>query len=155
MPTAPLTFRWSTFNQLSPTDLYEILSVRQQVFVVEQDCAYQDVDGKDQCAWHLTCWDESAESSVLLAYLRVVHPGEKYPEPSIGRVLTTEAARGTGLGKELMRRAIEQTRREYPQAPIRISAQLYLKKFYADLGFEPVSEPYDEDGIPHIEMVLA
>ncbi|WP_226660755.1 GNAT family N-acetyltransferase [Microbulbifer aggregans] len=155
MPVAPFIFRWSTFNQLSPTELYEILRVRQEVFVVEQDCAYQDVDGKDQRAWHLACWDDTAESPTLLAYLRVVHPGEKYPEPSIGRVLTSKAARGTGLGKELMRTAIERTRREYPQAPIRISAQLYLNKFYTDLGFEPVSEPYDEDGIPHIEMVLA
>ncbi|MFV8783761.1 GNAT family N-acetyltransferase [Microbulbifer sp. SA54] len=154
MPTVPFSFRWSTFDQLSAAELYEILRIRQEVFVVEQDCAYQDADGKDQCAWHLACWDYTTESPTLLAYLRVVFPGKKYPEPSIGRVLTTHSARGTGLGRELMRTAIENTQREYPESPIRISAQLYLEKFYTDLGFEQVSEPYDEDGIPHIEMVL-
>lgn len=147
------TFQWCTFHQLSLEQLYEILRARQEVFTVEQDCPYQDADGKDQLSWHLACWDSTAETPSLLAYLRVVFPGTKYPEPSIGRVLTCGSARGTGLGKELMRRAIEHTLRALPQAAIRISAQLYLKTFYEELGFGQVSEPYEEDGIPHIEML--
>ena len=147
-------FQWCTFNQLSLAQLYEILRARQQVFTVEQDCAYQDADGKDPHSWHLACWESNAESPALLAYLRVVFPGKKYTEPSIGRVLTCDHVRGTGLGKTLMQRAIQHTHQELPHAAIRISAQLYLKKFYEELGFAQVSEPYDEDGIPHIEMLL-
>ena len=147
------TFQWCTFHELTLDQLYEILRARQEVFTVEQDCAYQDADGKDHLSWHLTCWDSNAESPSLLGYLRVVYPGIKYPEPSIGRVLTREAARGTGLGRELMQHAIRHTHRELPQAAIRISAQLYLQRFYQALGFEQVSTPYDEDGIPHIEML--
>lgn len=150
---SPPIFRWSLFDQLTNNELYEILRARQEVFAVEQDCVYQDADGKDQHAWHLACWDSTLASPVLLAYLRVVFPGKKYAEPSIGRVLTVEAARGTGLGRELMRYAIRHTLREFPQAPIRISAQLYLKKFYEEFGFEQIAEPYEEDGIPHIEML--
>ncbi|WGL16811.1 GNAT family N-acetyltransferase [Microbulbifer bruguierae] len=153
MSIQPYTFEWSSFDQLTPSELYEILRVRQEVFTVEQDCPYQDADGKDQHAWHLVCWDSDTSSPTALAYLRVVFPGKKYPEPSIGRVLTSKAVRGTGIGKALMECAIEHTQREYPGAPIRISAQLYLKKFYGDLGFKQVSQPYDEDGIPHIEML--
>ncbi|MFC6632127.1 GNAT family N-acetyltransferase [Microbulbifer taiwanensis] len=142
-------WHWSSFGQLTRDQLYEILRLRQEVFAVEQECPYQDADGRDQFAWHLSGW--SGES--LFAYLRVVFPGKKYTEPSIGRVLTSESARGTGLGRELMRRAIENTQREFPQASIRISAQQYLKKFYGEFGFEQVSGPYDEDGIAHIEML--
>ncbi|WP_193164632.1 GNAT family N-acetyltransferase [Microbulbifer hainanensis] len=146
-------WQWGKFSDFSPDQLYEVLRVRQAVFTVEQDCAYQDADGKDQSAWHLTAWRTASPTPEALAYLRVVFPGKKYPEPSIGRVLTAEGARGTGLGRELMRRAVEQIEREYPQSPIRISAQQYLESFYRDFGFVRVSEPYDEDGIPHIEML--
>lgn len=152
-PTPHYEYRWSSFEQLTAIELYEILRARQEVFVVEQECAYQDVDGKDHHARHLACWDSQSDSPTLLAYLRVVVPGKKYTEPSIGRVLTCKSVRGAGIGRELMRRGIEHTRHEFPGAAIRISAQLYLKRFYEELGFEPSSEPYDEDGIPHIEML--
>ncbi|WP_078085766.1 GNAT family N-acetyltransferase [Microbulbifer mangrovi] len=152
-PTPKHHYRWSSFDQLTSTELYEILRARQEVFVVEQECAYQDTDGKDQHAWHFACWDTDSEAPALLAYLRVVSPGKKYAEPSIGRVLTRSSVRGTGIGRELMRLGIEHTLQEYPKARIRISAQLYLKRFYEALGFEQCSETYDEDGIPHIEML--
>ncbi len=148
-----IRWHWSTFDQLTRDQLYEILRMRQEVFTVEQDCAYQDADGKDPFAWHLCGWSGESESPALLAYLRMVFPGKKYAEPSIGRVLTAASTRGTGLGRELMRRAVENTEREYPHAPIRISAQQHLERFYGELGFERVSDPYDEDGIPHIEML--
>lgn len=146
-------WQWARFSDLSPSQLYEILRVRQEVFTVEQDCAYQDADGKDRSAWHLAGWSDDSESPALLAYLRVVYPGKKYAEPSIGRVLTAASTRGSGLGRELMRRAMESIGREYPDTPIRISAQQHLERFYGEFGFERVSDPYDEDGIPHIEML--
>ncbi|QHQ40826.1 GNAT family N-acetyltransferase [Microbulbifer hydrolyticus] len=145
--------RWSSFDQLTTYELYEILRARQEVFAVEQECVYQDLDGKDLYAWHFTCWDSQQESPTLLAYLRLVPPGKKYAEPSIGRVLTRKSVRGTGIGKELMRLGIEHTLRQFPAAPIRISAQLYLKRFYEEFGFVQSTEEYDEDGIPHIEML--
>ncbi|WP_444888581.1 GNAT family N-acetyltransferase [Microbulbifer sp. VAAC004] len=148
-----MQWQWCSFQQLSIDQLYEILRARQEVFTVEQDCPYQDADGKDQEAWHLICWDKESQSPRLMAYLRVVFPGKKYSEPSIGRVLTAESSRGTGLGKELISRAVEQTLNEYPGLGIRISAQEHLRKFYGDFGFEQVSTPYEEDGIPHIEML--
>ncbi|QKX18498.1 GNAT family N-acetyltransferase [Microbulbifer sp. YPW1] len=152
-PTPNHQYCWSTFDELTTCQLHEILQARQEVFVVEQDCAYQDVDGKDPVAWHLACWDGHADTPSLLAYLRVVMPGRKYTEPSIGRVLTRKHVRGAGVGRELMRLGIEYTLCELPRASIRISAQLYLKRFYEELGFVQTSEPYDEDGIPHIEML--
>ncbi|QFT55529.1 GNAT family N-acetyltransferase [Microbulbifer sp. THAF38] len=148
-----MQWQWCSFQQLSIDQLYEILRARQEVFTVEQDCPYQDADGKDQEAWHLICWDKESQSPQLVAYLRVVFPGKKYSEPSIGRVLTAESSRGTGLGRELIRRAVEQTQAEYPGSGIRISAQEHLRRFYGEFGFEQVSAPYDEDGIPHIEML--
>lgn len=148
-----IRWHWSAFEHLTRDQLYEILRMRQEVFTVEQDCAYQDADGKDPFAWHLCGWSDEPESPALLAYLRVVFPGKKYVEPSIGRVLTAASTRGTGLGRELMRRAVENTEREYPHASIRISAQQHLERFYSRFSFERVSDPYDEDGIAHIEML--
>ncbi|MEW5248796.1 GNAT family N-acetyltransferase [Microbulbifer sp. 2201CG32-9] len=148
-----MQWQWSTFDSLSTTQLYEILRVRQEVFTVEQLCPYQDADGKDQYSWHLGCWDDRQEPPYLMAYLRVVFPGHKYREPSLGRVLTTAPSRGTGLGKELIRRAVNHTLSEYPNTAIRISAQEHLADFYREFGFQRASAPYDEDGIPHIEML--
>ena len=148
-----MNWQWVSFEELSREELYEVLKVRQTVFVVEQNCAYQDADDLDPVSWHLMGWHESTSGRKLVAYLRVVFPGKKYPEPSIGRVLTMASVRGAGLGQELMCEAISRTVREYPQQSIRISAQHYLEKFYSGLGFETVSDPYDEDGIPHIEML--
>ncbi|SDJ55197.1 GNAT family N-acetyltransferase [Microbulbifer yueqingensis] len=146
-------WQWSRFTALDNRQQYEVLRVRQQVFTVEQNCAYQDADGKDWVAWHLCGWAPDADEPRLLAYLRVVDPGEKYAEPSIGRVLTTAASRGSGLGRALMGRALEHSDRSHDGAAIRISAQRHLEGFYQEFGFEQVSPPYDEDGIPHIEML--
>jgi ElaA protein len=148
-----LEWQWLLFNELSRDQLYEILKVRQAVFTVEQDCAYQDADGLDQVSWHLLGWRKDPDEKKLVAYLRVVVPGSKYPEPSIGRILVARSVRRTGIGKTLMREAITRTLTEYPGSSIRISAQQHLENFYLAFGFTTVSEPYDEDGIPHVEML--
>lgn len=148
-----IEWQWSSFEELSTLELYEIMKFRQAVFVVEQKCAYQDVDDLDKMAWHLIGSKPGSEGRQVVAYLRVVYPGEKFSEPSIGRVLTVSSSRGTGLGKELISEALKRLSIQYSSAPIRISAQAYLKDFYAAFGFKAVSDVYDEDGIPHIEML--
>jgi ElaA protein len=148
-----ITWQWALFDQLSLGELYAILKIRQQVFIVEQDCPYLDADGLDQSVWHLCCWQQDFANKELVAYLRVLPPGMKYSEAALGRVLTAESVRGSGIGKELIRQGLKRTQQQYPDTNIRISAQLYLEKFYTAFGFETVSEPYHEDGIPHIEML--
>lgn len=148
-----LRWRWCAFDALSVHELQNIYTARQQVFSIEQQCIYLDADGCDEQSFHLAAW--RPDHRVPLAYARVVAPGVKYAEPSIGRVITTEAARGSGLGRELVRRAIEGCRQAYPRAGIRISAQSRLEAFYAGFGFVIVGERYMEDGIPHTEMLLA
>ncbi|NDP43122.1 MAG: GNAT family N-acetyltransferase [Aromatoleum sp.] len=147
--------RWqcSRLPQLAPADLYAVMALRQQVFVVEQSCAFVDADGFDVGAWHLLGWAEGPDGRQLAAYLRVVDPGGKYPEPSIGRVVTAPAHRRTGLGRALMAEGIARTAAAWPGRAIRISAQQHLEEFYASLGFHTVSAPYDEDGIAHVEML--
>lgn len=149
---AELTWRCCAFDALSLRELQYILMARQQVFGLEQNCVYQDIDGCDETSHHLAAW--SPREQMPMAYARLVDPGVKYAEPSIGRVVTTAAARGTGLGRELMRRAIAETRGLFPGQGIRISAQSRLEKFYATFGFDVVGESYLEDGIPHTEMLL-
>ena len=149
--SSTLTWRWCRFDELSVFELDAIYRARQQVFAVEQACAYLDADGFDAFSCHLAAWSEGHD--VPLAYARVVHPGQKYAEPSIGRVITTGAARGTGLGRELVRRAIERCGEVFPAQGIRISAQTRLERFYGELGFVSVGPPYMEDGIPHTEML--
>jgi len=148
------------FDQLSLAQLYAVLAARQQVFVLEQQCLYPDLDGLDQAAHHVLGWSDAAASldgqagtPQLCAYLRCLAPGVKFAEASLGRVLTTPAGRGTGAGRELLRRGIAQAELLYPGQRLRISAQLYLEKFYASFGFITVSAPYDEDGIAHIDML--
>lgn len=145
-----LRWRWCRLEGLSATELHRIHGARQQVFVLEQHCAYLDADHFDEASFHLTAW--TPQQRLPLAYARVVDPGVKYPEPSIGRVLTTTAARGTGLGRELVRRAIAHTVAAHPGQGIRISAQAHLEAFYREAGFVAVGEGYLEDEIPHIEM---
>lgn len=150
---ADLRWRWCHFDSLGVHELQAIYRARQHVFAIEQQCIYQDVDGADAASFHLAAW--SADPAMPLAYARVVQPGIKYAEPSIGRVLTTDAARGTGLGRELVRRAIRHCREIHPGQGIRISAQSRLERFYGGFGFVVQGERYLEDGIPHTEMLLA
>jgi ElaA protein len=145
-----LEWRWCRLEGLSAAELQRIHGARQQVFVLEQHCAYLDADDFDESSFHLAAW--TPQQRLPLAYARVVDPGVKYPEPSIGRVLTTAAARGTGLGRELVRRAVAHTVATYPGQGIRISAQAHLEAFYREACFAVVGEGYLEDDIPHIEM---
>lgn len=147
-----ITWLWQTFSELSPLQLYEILRLRQEVFVVEQDCAYLDCDGKDQISHHLLGWQESSQN--LVAYLRVVCPQKQGESPHLGRLLTHIAVRRSGIGKQLVQEGVKRCRDLFPDLAIHISAQLYLKEFYEKMGFKITSEPYDEDGIPHISMVF-
>jgi ElaA protein len=142
------TWHAASFDELTVVQLYKILALRQRVFIVEQTCAYLDADGVDLASRHL--WAEAGSGEVH-AYVRIVPAGIKFAELSIGRVITAPETRGTGLGKELMRRAIAAC----GNVTIRIGAQAHLEKFYGELGFVRASEIYDEDGIPHIEMVRA
>jgi ElaA protein len=152
--TAPGELRWRfcAFGELSVHELQAINSARQQVFSLEQQCVYLDADGCDERSHHLAAW--AAGRREPLAYARVVAPGVKYAEPSIGRVISATAVRGTGLGRELVRRAIACCREIHPHEGIRISAQSRLEAFYAGYGFAVVGERYMEDGIPHTEMLL-
>jgi ElaA protein len=146
-------WRGCRFEGLTLRELQGILAARQQVFVVEQACAFLDIDGHDEAAFHLAAW--STLHRLPLAYARLLDPGVKYPEPSMGRVLTTAAARGRGLGREVVRRLVAHAVLTWPGQPIRIAAQSRLERFYAGFGFEVVGAPYLDDGIPHIEMLLA
>lgn len=142
--------RWESlsFEALDTAQLYAILQLRQDVFVVEQNCVYQDLDGLDQQSLHLCAW----EGDTLLGYLRCLPPGLDYPEAAIGRIVISPAARGRSLGRELVQRGIDATLAAWPDGGITIGAQAHLERFYEELGFETISEPYDEDGILHIKM---
>lgn len=146
---AVLAWRWSRFAELGVEDLYDALALRCRVFILEQG-PYLDTDGVDRQSWHLLGRDAAG---ALVAYLRVVDPGVKYAEPSIGRVITSPEARGTGLGHRLTAEGVQRCASAWPGQGIRISAQAHLEAFYAGHGFERVGEPYLEDGIPHLEMV--
>jgi len=142
------------FDALDLRELQYIYMARQKVFALEQQCAYLDADGFDERAFHLAAW--SSVQPEPLAYARLLDPGTKYPlDASIGRVITTPVARRCGLGRELMRRAINAARSAWPLAAVRISAQTRLESFYRGFGFVAVGAPYLEDGIDHTEMVLA
>ena len=136
------------FDELTPHQLYAILQLRNEVFVVEQNCVFQDADDKDQGCWHLMGFSNDR----LVAYTRLVPPGVIYDIASIGRVVTSPSARATGLGRQLMKKSIDVVNELFGDGPIKIGAQLYLKKFYESFGFEQVSDTYLEDGIPHIYM---
>ena len=137
-----------TFSELTAPELYQIIKARVDVFVVEQDCPYPDLDGYDQNALHL--WTE--EDGAVLAYCRIFDQGIKYPECSIGRVLTTNLGRGKGIGKTLISYAIQVIENRLKKSEIRISAQDYLLQFYESFGFVDTGKKYLEDNIPHTEM---
>lgn len=145
-----MQWTFARFDGLSPRDIHDLYQARIAVFVLEQKCPFQDVDGADPACWHLI---GRGDDGSVHAYSRLVPPGVKYAEPSIGRVLTMAAARRTGAGRELMRESLSRAERLWPGKPLRIGAQQYLEKFYGGFGFATVSAPYDEDGILHVEMV--
>lgn len=141
---------FSEFDDLTTAELYEMLKLRVDVFVVEQNCPYPELDGLDQKSIHLAF----RENGKLLAYARLV-PGElKYGVPSIGRVIVCPDARGRGLARELINKSIDFIFNEWQPEQIRLQGQLYLKEFYQSFGFDPISDVYDEDGIPHLDMKL-
>jgi len=146
-----LQYKWTTktFESLTPAELYQILRLRSEVFVVEQNCVFLDMDNKDQFSLHLMGYD----AANLVASARLIAPGKVYEEMSIGRVVTSPAYRKKGAGRELMHVAIKECYRLFGESPIKIGAQLYLQKFYESLGFAQTSDAYDEDGIDHIEMI--
>ncbi len=140
---------WLRFSDLSLDDLYDALALRCRVFVLEQG-PYQDPDGVDRLAWHLLGRDAAG---VLQAYLRVVDPGVKYAEPSLGRVITAPERRGSGLGRRLVAQGLARSDAAWPGRGNRISAQAHLADFYAGFGYRTVGAPYLEDNIPHLEML--
>lgn len=158
-----ITWRCAPFDELTPREIHDMFQARSAAFVVEQDCVFLDIDGVDPVCWHIVGYAKAAahasgprlrgDDRELVATARLVPPGTKFAEPSIGRVVTTEAARGTGCGRALMREALAQAERLWPGQSIRVSAQRHLEKFYASLGFVTDSEPYMEDGIPHVGML--
>jgi ElaA protein len=148
-----IEWQWRSFQELSNVEVYEVLAARQQVFVLEQQCLYNDFDGLDAGAHHLLGWHNLGGKRELAAYLRCLAPGAKYAEMSLGRVLTTQPARRSGAGRELLARGIEYAERQHPGHRIRIGAQQYLERFYQSFGFQTISAPYDEDGIMHVDML--
>ena len=153
------SWTWGRFESLTSHDVYDLLALRSEVFVVEQDCVFLDADGADRDAWHLLARHDTAAlrdgRAPLAAYLRCIDPGARYMEPSIGRVVVAPAWRGTGLGRILMIEGIARSRTLWPGHAIRIGAQARLEHFYVSLGFVREGSPYDEDGIEHVGMVLA
>ena len=141
-----------TFDELNTHQLYEILNIRQDVFVVEQNCPYLDADGTDFDAEYLFARNESGK---MVAYARIFKASQGCSPSKIGRVLTTADARRLGLGRELMQRAIEYLDSRAPDNPIQVQAQTYLRDFYQSFGFEAISEDYLEDDIPHVDMQRA
>lgn len=151
MKTPHLSFHEAPWSELTTDVLYALLALRSAVFVVEQDCAYLDIDGLDQDALHVYALGPEG----MRAYARILPPGSRFAEASIGRVCTALSERGRGLGRELMRYAIERAAARHGEVPLRISAQEYLEEFYEGFGFRRASEAYLEDGILHIEMYRA
>ena len=145
------TFRWQwcVLEELSAAEVYAVLAARSAVFVVEQSCPYQDADGFDLEAEHLIVWSAAA----VAAYLRVLPPRVKFEERSIGRIITSGAFRGTGLGRALLAHTLARLDASFPAEPVRIGAQARLSAFYESFGFRQASTVYMDDGIPHIEML--
>jgi ElaA protein len=138
------------FEELTNIELYQILKERTQVFVVEQNCPYLEVDGKDPVSYHLF----KEENGKLIAYLRIVPAGVSYQEASLGRVLVKKDYRGKGIAVELIQKGLDFIHNEWKETAVKIQAQDYLRKFYSSFGFQPVSETYLEDEIPHVDMLL-
>jgi ElaA protein len=142
-------FEFKKFSDLSINELYDILRLRSEIFVVEQTCVYNDLDGLDKVAVH----QFMRKNGEIVAYSRLLKPGTRFSEYSIGRVVVKQSERGTGLGIEMMEEAKKYIVKEWGATKIKISAQSYLQRFYESLGFEIVTEMYLEDGIPHYGML--
>jgi ElaA protein len=148
---AMIHFSCKFFHELTPLEVYEIMRIRSEVFVVEQNCVYLDADGKDPDCWHLMGRNEEG---TLVCYTRLLPEGLAYPQyVSIGRVISSPLARGTGAGKLLMEESIRQCMALFGPTPIKIGAQSYLLRFYESFGFQSTGEEYLEDGIPHTKMI--
>lgn len=146
-----MEIRTKSFEELTNDELYQVLSLRSAVFVVEQDCVYQDLDNKDKGAIHLL----GMQSEQLVAYTRIFRPGDYFEQAAIGRVVVDKDRRMFGFGKEIMWASLAWIREHYPESGVAISAQSYLVPFYSGFGFTSQGEEYLEDGIPHIRMALA
>ncbi len=155
MPNSTTATEWSwlRFPELTAAHLYDVLQLRSRVFVVEQTCVYLDMDGRDPDAWHLL-GRAGAARDTLVAYARVFEAGVRYAEMSIGRIVSAPEVRGTGVGRATVEEAMRRCAQKWPGKPIRIAAQRRLENFYAGFGFTVAGEPYLEDGIEHIDMLL-
>lgn len=145
-----MTFEFKHFSELTTNELYDILQLRSEIFVVEQDCVYNDLDGHDKDAVHQFL----KKDGEIIAYSRLLKPGSRFSDFSIGRVVVKQSERGTGLGIRMMTEAKRYIIENWKAQKIKISAQKYLRKFYEDLEFVVISEEYLEDGIPHYGMLL-
>ena len=148
--SSTINWNWYQFQQLNITQLYELLKIRQDVFIIEQHCIYPDIDGLDPNCLHLLGYD----GGDLIAYMRLI-PADFHPSGNIalGRIISLATKRGTGIGKTMMQQAMEYTAEHYPQQDVQLAAQYYLRGFYQNFGFSSISEPYDEDGIRRIDML--
>lgn len=144
-----IIWKWKHFSDLSTKELYECMVLRQAVFVIEQSCLYLDADGKDSNAYHLMGYQENE----MVAYARILNPGVSYSEVSIGRVVTSTTIRKTGVGIELMEKALDHIKTTFGEVDVRLSAQSYLLDFYQKFGFRSTGKEYLEDDIPHTEML--
>lgn len=149
-PDPIISWAWTDWRDFSPDALYAVLRLRSAIFVVEQNCVFPDMDGRDPACEHL-CGRDAA--GALIAYLRLVPPGLRTPEVSLGRVVVAAAARGRGLGRAVMAEGLRRCAERYPGKPVKVSAQQHLEALYQSLGFRTVGAPYDEDGIRHVDMV--
>ena len=145
-----MKWAYHRFEKLSGREVYEMLKLRVEVFVVEQNCAYPEIDGYDYDSIHAFCTVDEE----LVAYARLLPAGVKYEEPSIGRVIVRQSQRGAGVAHSLMEGSIAYIQQQWQSDKIRLQAQTHLARFYGRHGFEIISEPYDDDGIPHVDMML-
>lgn len=145
-----MDFTFKHYTELTTDELYEILQLRAEIFAVEQNCVYNDLDGLDKNAVHQFI----RKDDKIIAYSRLLKPGTRFPDYSIGRVIVKDSERGTGLGIKMMNEAKSYILNEWKAEKIKISAQKYLRNFYEDLGFTVITEEYLEDGIPHFGMLF-
>jgi ElaA protein len=145
-----IIWRWLKFADLTASELYDIISLREAIFVVEQICPYLDADGLDKSAYHLI---GSNQADQVVAYLRLLPPGIKFSDPGLGRIVVALEERRRGIGEGLIGEGLRKARELYPGRSVHISAQQRLQQYYEKFGFNRITEIYDEDGIPHIEMV--